>query len=615
MPRVYCPKPEGKRYKKTDLEKVTKAKGDVVSGKLSIRKAAKMYNIPYTVLNRHIKNPNVKHQGGQLSLSFEEEEMLVERIKICAEWGYPIDLFDLRCLVKAYLDRRGITINKFRNNLPGKDFAESFMKRHRDEISLRLCQNIKRCRAAVSHEVINTFFDHLEESLHGVLPSNIVNFDETNLRDDPGIKKVIIKRGCKYPERILNSSKSSTSIMYAAAADGTVLPPYVVYKSAHVYDSWRRGGPKNARFNRSKSGWFDSACFDDWVENVAVPYLCKLNGKKILLGDNLSSHLSAHAIKLCKDNGISFVFLPKNSTHLTQPLDVAFFRPLKGAWRDILLKWKAGPGRKEVSVPKDVFPRLLSKLHDTVAITSSTNVMSGFAKAGIFPTDRNQVLKRLPNLSQAEVQSGPCASTSQESMDVSFVDFLKEMRFSDAPKPRPSRKKLHVEAGKSVEVLPDSHEEEEEEDNDLVQACRSSGNEEHDIRDEESSSEEGSQSTASIPDQCVKKFGKSIPNVHCISKGLVNIGDWLLVGFPTTGLRQKFQLFIGQVEEVFTEDYFEGKFLRPKATRDSSGYVYVFPDVADISRFSYEQVFGRCDPPEQFRRGQLKFKINSKYFM
>ena len=61
--------------------------------------------------------------------------------------------------------------------------------------------------------------------------SNIVNYDETNLSDDPGKRKVIIRRGTKYPERVINSSKSSTSVMFAAAADGTILPPYVVYKA------------------------------------------------------------------------------------------------------------------------------------------------------------------------------------------------------------------------------------------------------------------------------------------------------------------------------------------------------------------------------------------------
>lgn len=48
--------------------------------------------------------------------------------------------------------------------------------------------------------------------------------------DDPGGRKVISKRGCKYPERVMNNSNASTSVIFAAAAaaDGKLLPPYVV---------------------------------------------------------------------------------------------------------------------------------------------------------------------------------------------------------------------------------------------------------------------------------------------------------------------------------------------------------------------------------------------------
>ncbi len=198
--------------------------------------------------------------------------------------------------------------------------------------------------------------------MEGVPNENIINYDETNLSDDPGRKKVFTKRGLKYPERVMNSSKSATSIMYAASASGAVLPVYVVYKAKHLYNTWTRNGPDNVRYNRTESGWFDTNRFQDWLEKVILPYCRKLEGKIILIGDNLSSHLSCEAVKLCEAANVNFIFLLANSTHLTQPLDISFFRPLKEAWRSILTKWKLGPGAKESTAPKYVFPRLLKKL-------------------------------------------------------------------------------------------------------------------------------------------------------------------------------------------------------------------------------------------------------------
>ena len=124
-----------------------------------------------------------------------------------------------------------------------------------------MCQNIKRNRAAVNQEDIINYFDNLTKVLEGVPPTNIINYDETNLSDDPGRRKFICKRGTKYPERAINQSKSATSLMFAASADGTLLPTYVIYKAIHLYDTWTEGGPPGTRYNRTPSGWIDGHCF------------------------------------------------------------------------------------------------------------------------------------------------------------------------------------------------------------------------------------------------------------------------------------------------------------------------------------------------------------------
>lgn len=82
-----------------------------------------------------------------------------------------------------------------------------FLKRYHD-LSVRLASNIKRSRASINENILTEYIINLKEMITDVLPENIYNYDETNLTDNPGQKKVIVKRGCKYPERICNSSKS-----------------------------------------------------------------------------------------------------------------------------------------------------------------------------------------------------------------------------------------------------------------------------------------------------------------------------------------------------------------------------------------------------------------------
>ena len=86
-----------------------------------------------------------------------------------------------------------------------------------------------------THETINSYFDDLEQKLEGILPCNIWSYDETKLFDDPGKKRCIDPRGCKYPGRVMNSSKIGTSIMFCSNATPEMTLPYVCYKPVHLY--------------------------------------------------------------------------------------------------------------------------------------------------------------------------------------------------------------------------------------------------------------------------------------------------------------------------------------------------------------------------------------------
>ncbi|CAG4982679.1 unnamed protein product [Parnassius apollo] len=421
MPRIYKPEPGGKRYKRYDENVLKQAVEDYLMGNDSIKTVVIKHNIHPSVLYRHSKGL-VKSQGGQRALSLTTEEYIIKYINVCAEWGYPLDSLDLRYIVKMYLDKIGITHKRFKNNFPGPDFIQCFLNRHKDKISQRICQNIKRSRAAVSAEIITKYFEELQISLADVPAANIVNYDETNLADDPGRRKIITKRGTKYRERVMNHTKASVSLMIAGSAEGQILPPYVVYKAQNLYNTWISHGPKGARYNRSASGWFDGTIFEDWVQSIVIPFFADKPGKKLLIGDNLSSHLSVDMIKLCKEQQIDFVFLPSNSTHITQPLDVAFFRPMKAVWRQILLKWKKTDGSNETSVPKGCFPKLLKKLMEAIQENAESNLKAGFKKTGIYPLDPTQVLSRIPTQSNN-------SSRHREAVDESVLTLLNDMRY------------------------------------------------------------------------------------------------------------------------------------------------------------------------------------------
>ena len=274
-------------------------------------------------------------------------------------------------------------------------------------------------------------------------PSNLFNYDKTNLTDDPASKtvlhqsffsflseldcgcllfwfnyilvdiscflshkiyylenhcpqcinltlQVIVRRGQNRVEQKARHSKASTSVMFCANASGRFLPPMVVYKAKNVYPAWIKGAPLVTRFDATKSGWFDASTFSRWFFEILLPQLSG-DGPFAVIGDNLGSHFNASVIETCREKNIRFITLPPNSTHLCQPLDVAVFAPMKRVWRSLLEEWRR-ESRSKGTLPKEHFPLLLSRL---VEGTKNANIVSGFRATGIYPQNREAVLKHI----------------------------------------------------------------------------------------------------------------------------------------------------------------------------------------------------------------------------
>lgn len=242
--------------------------------------------------------------------------------------------------------------------------------------------------------------------------------------------------------------------MFCGSAAGTMMPPMVVYKALNVYQRWRERGPKGAKFMCSKSGWFDSFLFRCWFFDCALPMLKRLPGKKVLLGDNLASHISAEVIDSCRANNIEFVCLPPYSTDKLQPLDVAIFGPLKNSWRSVLREHKL-KNPNDVGLNKCDFPPLLEKT--LTAADLGKHLPSGFRKCGLVPVDRSEALSRIPSRDM-EVDS----EEVRRIMDSTLGERLEQLRGVDRPAASKGRgKKVTVQAGRSFTAVESSEEEEE----------------------------------------------------------------------------------------------------------------------------------------------------------
>lgn len=119
-------------------------------------------------------------------------------------------------------------------------------------------------------------------------------YDETNITDGLGVRKVFVPRNSKRVECVQNYSRTTISIMVCGSASGVLLPPIVVNKANSIYENWCTGGPPGTVYKNSPSSWFDANLFEIWFKEMLLSHVLKTRepGKMvILIGDNLARHL------------------------------------------------------------------------------------------------------------------------------------------------------------------------------------------------------------------------------------------------------------------------------------------------------------------------------------
>ena len=118
--------------------------------------------------------------GYPAALSAEEEAEICECLLVMSEWGFPMTKADLRHFVRVYIENKDTNVSEFVENLPGEDWANGFLKRHKKLLSERVANNIKRARADVGSDIIKQYFENLTVTLENIRAANIFNYYETN---------------------------------------------------------------------------------------------------------------------------------------------------------------------------------------------------------------------------------------------------------------------------------------------------------------------------------------------------------------------------------------------------------------------------------------------------
>ena len=132
MPRTHKRALGARRYKDYSNEKLEECLREVKRSALTQRAEAKVFNIPRSTIKNKLAGKHSKPVGRPPVLSYEEERLILQRVQLLCDYGFPATPQDVRHLIKSYLDTKNRTLLQFNDNLPSSDYMSYFLERHKN---------------------------------------------------------------------------------------------------------------------------------------------------------------------------------------------------------------------------------------------------------------------------------------------------------------------------------------------------------------------------------------------------------------------------------------------------------------------------------------------------
>ena len=359
-----------------------------------IRAAARHYGVHHRNVQRwmsasldKIKNPGKrthrKGQGRKISYSQELEDKLIAWILEKREEAY-IAVSTQMIRLKA--------LSLIRPVNPQFKASEGWLRKFmtRNNLVLRARTNMSQTLPKDLEEKIATFrqqIRHVRENSDFPY-ALIANMDETPIYLDLVPRKTVDRKGKKSIRvRTTNSEKRHITATICCTADGTYLPPFVVFKGKTSRPLRKVTIPKDVIATTQQKAWMDEPRMLMWITMVWKPYIA---GRPALLTlDTFTAHLTEavkDAFDQCKT---TLVVIPGGCTPVLQPLDISLNKPLKGyirhSWTQYMLT-ESEKGNAKIQPPSkslilEWIKAAQDKLESNPVITKKSFLIAGISNA------------------------------------------------------------------------------------------------------------------------------------------------------------------------------------------------------------------------------------------
>ena len=394
MVRNYSRKTERGAYGSDTL---TEAVNEVKDRGTKLRVAARMYGVPKSTLERHLKvnlrQPNENVMGRSSVFGTDAENKLAQHLLDLESRGFGLTPLELRQLAYKYATSNDIP-NNFNEEaqMAGYDWLQGFLKRHQ-ELSLRKPEALSMGRASGMNKLkVGRYFDLLQDTLNQNdlmnKPDFIYNVDETGITEVHKPPKVIAGKGKRNVYSVTSGEKGTTTTAVCCVnASGDYIPPMLIFKGRRASPALEKGAPPGSLITLSDSGWINGDLFYDWMVHFNTHRKKNPNGKTLLIVDGHASHLTLKLMKYTQEQGIILLCLPSKCTHWLQPLDKSMYKPLKTNYdRECSLYMRDHAGER---ITRYAITELFTRAYLKAA--TMQNAISGFRACGMCPFNPQEI--------------------------------------------------------------------------------------------------------------------------------------------------------------------------------------------------------------------------------
>jgi hypothetical protein len=381
----------------------------------TLKEISEKHGVDRSTLGRRWRRVTASRDEGyfkQQALSPQQELELVRYIETLTKRGLP----PTREMIR-----------NFSSEVAHQQLSESWVTRFINQHDLKLISKwaspMDRTRhQADSGSKYRLYFELLHQKIteYQLEARDIYNMDEKGFLI--GIlsrsKRIFSRRMWERKEvqaSLQDGSREFLTLLACCCADGSSLPPGLIYAAAHgaIRSSWVEdieAGEHDVFISSSPSGWSNNDVGLAWLEQVFDRCTKQRSGRwRLLILDGHGSHLTMEFISYCDRHRILLMVFPPHSTHTLQPLDVVLFHPLAQAYSAELTAY-LHRAQGLISIQKgDFFPLFWRAWQSSF---KQSTILTAFEATGIWPMNSHVILNRFASTPEAERSSSSRLSDS-----------------------------------------------------------------------------------------------------------------------------------------------------------------------------------------------------------